>query len=60
MNTAGRKRSADPVVPGDGASHVSITLRNDSGSGETESQEVSSGDSGPGLAAGEAETRMSL
>lgn len=43
-NTAGPEGSADLVVPCDGETHeVSITPRNDSGSGETESQEVSSG-----------------
>jgi Pentapeptide repeats (8 copies) len=43
-NTAGPDGSAGLVVPCDGATHeVSITPRNDSGSGETESQEVSSG-----------------
>jgi hypothetical protein len=43
-NTAGPEGTADLNVPCDGASHeVSITPRNDSGSGETESQDVSSG-----------------
>lgn len=43
-NTAAPEGSADLVVPCDGATHdVSITPRSDSGSGETESQEVSSG-----------------
>jgi hypothetical protein len=43
-NTAAPEGSADLVVPCDGAMHqVSITPRNDSASGETESEEVSSG-----------------
>lgn len=43
-NTAAPEGSADLVVPCDGETHqVSITPRNDSGSGETESEEVSSG-----------------
>jgi hypothetical protein len=42
-NTAGPEGTADLVVACDGSTHeVSITPRNDSGSGETESQEVSS------------------
>jgi hypothetical protein len=43
-NTAGPEGTADLVVPCDGSTHqVSITPRSDSGSGETESQEVSTG-----------------
>lgn len=43
-NTAPPEGTADLVVPCDESTHeVSITPRNDSGSGETDSQEVSSG-----------------